>query len=52
MKKQTRLYATGEDLLGNEYGPQTVDEAPFVPIDTYFELGLVADDDFWDPYNP
>jgi type II secretory pathway pseudopilin PulG len=52
MKKQTRLYATGEDLLGNDYGPQTVDEAPFVPIETYFELGLVADDDFWDPYNP
>jgi hypothetical protein len=29
-----------------------VDEQPFVPIETYFELGNVADDDFWDPYNP
>ena len=52
LKKGTRLYETGEDLLGNEYGPQTVDEIPFVPIETYFELGAVADDDFWDPFNP
>jgi len=52
IKKDTSLYATGEDLLGNDYGPQTVDEIPFVPIETYYELGRVADDDFWDPYNP
>jgi prepilin-type N-terminal cleavage/methylation domain-containing protein len=52
MKKDTALYLTGEDLLGNEYGPQTVDEMPFVPIETYYELGRVADDEFWDPYNP
>ena len=52
MKKGTALYATGEDLLGNDYGPQTVDEIPFVPIETYYELGRVADDEFWDPYNP
>jgi prepilin-type N-terminal cleavage/methylation domain-containing protein len=50
--KDTRLYLSGEDILGNDYGSQTVDELPFVPIETYFELGLVADDDFWDPYNP
>ena len=52
MQKGTALYLSGEDLLGNEYGPQTVDEMPFVPIETYFELGKVADDEFWDPYNP
>jgi prepilin-type N-terminal cleavage/methylation domain-containing protein len=52
IKKGSRLFSTGEDLLGNDYGPQTVDEQPFVPIETYFELGNVADDDFWDPYNP
>ena len=52
IKKDTALYATGEDLLGNEYGPQTVDEMPFVPIETYYELGRAADDEFWDPYNP
>jgi len=52
IKKDTALYATGEDLLANDYGPQTVDEMPFVPIETYYELGRTADDDFWDPYNP
>ena len=52
IKKDTALYATGEDLLGNDYGPQTVDEMPFVPIETYYELGRAADDEFWDPYNP
>jgi len=52
MPKGTALYLTGEDLLGNEYGQQTVDEMPFVPIETYYELGKVADDEFWDPYNP
>jgi prepilin-type N-terminal cleavage/methylation domain-containing protein len=51
-KKGTKLYETGEDVLGNEYGPQTVDEVPFVPIESYFELGDVADDDFWEPFNP
>lgn len=52
IKKDTRLYATGEDPLGNDYGPQIVDDLPFVPVDTYFELGDVVDDDFWEPYNP
>jgi prepilin-type N-terminal cleavage/methylation domain-containing protein len=52
IKKDSLLFSTGEDLLGNDYGPQTVDEQPFVPIETYLELGNVADDDFWDPYNP
>jgi type II secretory pathway pseudopilin PulG len=52
IKKGSNLYETGEDLLGNEYGPQTVDEVPFVPIDTYFELGNVVDDEFWDPFDP
>ena len=48
----TRLYTTGEDPLGNDYGPQIVDEPPFVPIETYYELGSVVDDDFWEPFNP
>lgn len=52
VKNGTNLFTTGEDLLGNEYGPQTVDEAPFVPIETYLELGDVANDDFWEPFNP
>ncbi|MEY2545348.1 MAG: type pilus assembly protein PilA [Verrucomicrobiota bacterium] len=52
LKKNSRLYTTGEDPLGNDYGPQTVDELPFVPIESYLELGDVADDEFWDPFNP
>jgi type II secretory pathway pseudopilin PulG len=52
VKNNFRLYATGEDVLGNDYGPQTVDEMPFVPIESYLELGDVADDEFWDPFNP
>ena len=50
VKKDTRLYATGEDVLGNEFGPQTVDEAPMVPYETYVELGDIVDDEFWDPF--
>jgi prepilin-type N-terminal cleavage/methylation domain-containing protein len=52
VKRDTQLYLTGEDALGNEFGPQTVDETPFVPIDTYNELGNVVDDEFWFPFNP
>ncbi len=51
-KKDSHLYATGEDVLGNDYGPQTVDELPMVPIESYWELGDVADDNFWEPFNP
>ena len=51
VKKDTRLYATGEDVLGNEFGPQTVDEAPMVPYETYVELGDIVDDEFWDPFD-
>ena len=52
VKRDSRLWATGEDVLGNEFGAQTVDELPMVPLDTYYELGRVADDDFWEPFNP
>jgi type II secretory pathway pseudopilin PulG len=52
IKRDSKLYKTGEDLLGNDYGDQIVDEAPFVPVETYFELGNVVDDDFWEPFNP
>ena len=52
IKPGTRLHSTGEDVLGNDYGPQTVDEMPFVPIESYYELGDVADDDYWEPFNP
>lgn len=51
IKKGTRLYATGEDALGNDFGPQTVDETPMVPLETFIELGDVADDAFWEPFD-
>lgn len=51
LKKDTRLYLTGEDVLGNDFGPQTVDEVPMVPYETFLELGDVVDDEFWDPFD-
>src|ERR1700744_2657471 len=30
VKKDTTLYNTGQDLFGNDYGPQTVDSLPAV----------------------
>jgi prepilin-type N-terminal cleavage/methylation domain-containing protein len=52
VKPGTRLAETGEDVLGNEFGPQTVDETPTVPAATYFELSDVADNAFWEPFDP
>jgi prepilin-type N-terminal cleavage/methylation domain-containing protein len=52
MKKGAALYATGKDLLGNDYGPQTVDSAPSVPLATYNSLSDVADTAFFWPFKP
>ncbi len=52
VKQGTTLAETGEDVLGNEFGPQTVDQPPTVPSMTYYALSDVADDDFWEPYAP
>lgn len=51
LKKDTNLYATGQDLFGNAYGPQTVDSLPHVPASTKTSLSDVTDDSFWSPYN-
>jgi len=51
VKPGTRLYTTGEDVIGNDFGPQTVDEMPMVPFETYIELGDIADDAFWEPFD-
>jgi prepilin-type N-terminal cleavage/methylation domain-containing protein len=51
LKKDTQLYATGADLLGNSFGDQVVDTLPSVPQDTYDTLSDVADASFWSPYN-
>lgn len=51
LKKDTQLYSTGQDLLGNDYGPQTVDVMPVVPPNTRTALSDVTDTAFWSPYN-
>ncbi|HEY2140040.1 MAG TPA: type II secretion system protein [Chthoniobacterales bacterium] len=51
LKKGTNLYATGVDILGNAYGPQTVDSLPSVPSASKNALSDVTDTTFWSPYN-
>jgi prepilin-type N-terminal cleavage/methylation domain-containing protein len=51
VKKDTVLYATGQDLFGNDYGAQTVDTLPKVPATTKDNLSDVTDDAFWSPFN-
>jgi prepilin-type N-terminal cleavage/methylation domain-containing protein len=51
VKKDTVLYATGQDLFGNDYGAQTVDSLPKVPATTKDNLSDVTDDAFWSPFN-
>ncbi|HEX7516085.1 MAG TPA: prepilin-type N-terminal cleavage/methylation domain-containing protein [Chthoniobacterales bacterium] len=50
MKKGTNLYVTGKDILGNSYGPQSVDDIPAVPAATKAALSDVTNDAFWSPY--
>ena len=52
LKKDTRLYATGQDLFGDDYGNQTVDSLPTVPASAYATLSDVASTGFWSPYGP
>ncbi len=51
LKKDTNLYATGNDLFGNAYGQQIVDSLPHVDAGTKAALSDVTDDAFWSPYN-
>lgn len=51
LKKDTNLYATGVDILGNSFGPQTVDTVPSVPSSSKTALSDVVDTTFWSPYN-
>ena len=51
IKKDTNLYASGNDLLGNAFGDQTVDMIPKVPQASYDALSDVTDTTFWSPYN-
>jgi hypothetical protein len=51
LKKDTNLYASGKDILGADYGPQTVDLLPQVPTTSKDSLSDVTDPTFWSPYN-
>jgi prepilin-type N-terminal cleavage/methylation domain-containing protein len=51
VKKDTTLFVTGQDLFGNDYGPQTVDSIPKVPASAMATLSDVTDTTFWSPYN-
>jgi prepilin-type N-terminal cleavage/methylation domain-containing protein len=50
IKKDTVLYNTGQDLFGDDYGPQTVDSLPSAPANAWTSLSDVADTTFWSPY--
>jgi prepilin-type N-terminal cleavage/methylation domain-containing protein len=51
IKKDTVLYATGQDLFADDYGPQTVDTHVSVPATAKSNLSDVTDDAFWSPFN-
>ena len=51
LKKDTALYSTGQDLFGDNYGAQTVDQHPSVPQNARNTLSDVTDTAFWSPYN-
>jgi prepilin-type N-terminal cleavage/methylation domain-containing protein len=51
LKKDTVLYSTGKDILGADYGAQTVDSLPKVPTTSKDSLSDVTDTAFWSPYN-
>ena len=50
VKKDTLLFNSGQDVLGDGYGPQVVDTLPAVPPAAYDSLSDVAPIEFWSPY--
>ena len=50
LKAGTRLYNTGQDVLGNDFDDQKVDERIKVPQDTWDALVDVAPAAFWRPH--
>jgi prepilin-type N-terminal cleavage/methylation domain-containing protein len=50
LKPGTRLYETGQDILGNDFDDQQVDQRSRVPRDTWDELSDVAPASFWEPH--
>jgi prepilin-type N-terminal cleavage/methylation domain-containing protein len=50
MKRGSVLYSTGKDVFGQDYGVQTVDLEPLVPLFTWNSLSDVADTNFFSPF--
>ena len=50
VKKDSRLWNTAQDILGNNYNDQVVDELPVVPAVTWDAFSDVVDSTFWSPY--
>src|SRR5947207_9865258 len=46
LKKDTRLFSSGQDIFGDDYGAQAVDTLPTVPAGAYATLSDVADTGF------
>ena len=51
LKAGTNLFLTAKDILGADYGAQTVDSLPKVPTTSRGALSDVTDSAFWSPYN-
>jgi prepilin-type N-terminal cleavage/methylation domain-containing protein len=51
VKKDTLLYTSGQNLFGDNYGAQTVDQLPKVPANSWNTLSDVADTSFFSPYD-
>lgn len=52
VKKNALLFNTGNDIFGNAYGPQTVDQIPKVTTGAFNTLSDVADTNYWSPFGP
>ena len=50
LKRGTPLYTTAQDIFGQPYGVQTVDQEPKVPAATWDALSDVADTAFFSPF--
>jgi prepilin-type N-terminal cleavage/methylation domain-containing protein len=50
MKRGSPLYNTGNDIFGNPYGVQTVDDLPKVPQAAWNSLSDIAGTAFFSPY--
>lgn len=50
VKKDTLLWNTGQDVFGDDYGDQTVDQLPGVPSGAFDSLSDVAPTEFWSPF--